>query len=85
MVLPERSILVLRFSGEPVGQTAHESGGMAWGYELVAGVPALLLGRLGRHQVALARGPPDQLAAAGDLEPLGDGLFGFLHVDEGKR
>ena len=85
MVLPERSILGLRFSGEPVRQAAHECGGMAGGYELVASVPALLFGRLGRHQVTLARGPPDQLAAAGDLEPLGYGLLGFLRVNEGKR
>ena len=64
---------------EPEGQTTLERLGMAFGHELVAGSTALGLRALRGQQVTEAGRAPDQLARGGQLEALGNGLFGLLH------
>ena len=58
---------------------------MALGDELVLGGPALLLGGLGRQQMAEPGRPADELAAGGQLEALGDGFLGLLHERSGQN
>src|SRR3954470_14604944 len=52
---------------------------MAFGDQLVAGGTAFGLRALRGQQVTEARRAADQLSGGGNLEALGNGLFGLLH------
>ena len=68
---------------EAVGEAAHQRLLVALGDQLVLGSPALLLRRLRGQQVAEAGRAAHELAAAGQLEALGDGFLGLLHREKG--
>lgn len=54
---------------------------MAIRYKLVLSSTTLLLRALRTQQVTEARGAANQLALGGQLEALGNGLFGLLHEE----
>ena len=56
---------------------------MAFGNELVPGGTTLLLRALRGQQVTKAGRAANQLTRGGELEALGDGLFGLLHGESG--
>jgi len=58
---------------------------MALSHELVFSSTAFLLGALSGKEVTEARRAPDQLARTGQLEALGDRLFGLLHEKSGRK
>ncbi len=57
---------------------------MAYVNELVTGGTAFGLRALRRQQVTEAGRAANQLSAGGNLEALGDGLFGLLHGERSK-
>lgn len=58
---------------------------MARGNLLVLGGTTLLLRALGGKEVTEPRRATHQLAFGGELEALGDGLFGLLHGNEREK
>ena len=58
---------------------------MAFGDELVAGGTTFGLRALRGQQVPEAGRAANQLSASGNLEALGDGLFGLLHGESGRK
>lgn len=58
---------------------------MAFGHQLIAGGTALLLGALRSEQVSETRRAANELATGGELEALGDGFFGLLHGESGRK
>lgn len=56
---------------------------MAGCHELVFGGTTLLLRALRGKQVTETGRAADQLTSCGELEALGDGLFGLLHEESG--
>ncbi len=66
-------------------QTALQRRGVAFGNELVLRGTAFLLGALRGKQVTEAGRATDKLALGGQLEALGDGLFGLLHEKNGRK
>jgi len=75
------AIMGLERVGHGHADEAGDPGGNGF---VLAGLAFLLLG-LGAEQVAAAGRAAEDFAAAGDLETLGDGLFGFTHDEEGNR
>ena len=58
---------------------------MALGHKLVPGGTTLLLRALRGQQVPEAGRAANKLSGTGNLEPLGDGLFGLLHGESGRK
>ena len=63
-------------------QSALERLRMSFRNQLVLGSTAFLLGALGGQKVAEAGRAANKLSAGGQLEALGDGLFGLLHGEK---
>jgi hypothetical protein len=66
-------------------QATLERLGVAFGDELVLGGTTLLLRALGGKQVTEAGRAANELTSGGELEALGDGLFGLLHGGSGRK
>ena len=66
-------------------QAAQERRRMAYIDELVTGGTTLGLRALRRQQVTEAGRAANQLSAGGKFEALGDGLFGLLHGESGRK
>ena len=58
---------------------------MAFSHELVTGGTTFGLRALRGQQVTKTRGAADQLARTGQLEALGDGFLGLLHVRSARK
>ena len=66
-------------------QAALKRLGMAFGNELIFRGTALLLCALGSKQVTKTGRAAHELTSGGELEALGDGLFGLLHGESGRK
>lgn len=70
---------------EAIRQAALKRLGMAWSHKLVLGGTTLLLRALRGKQVTKTGRAADQLSRSGNFEALGDGLFGLLHGESGRK
>ena len=70
---------------EAIRQAALERLGMAGSHKLVLGGTTLLLRALRGQQVTKTGRAANQLSRSGNFEALGDGLFGLLHGESGRK
>ena len=70
---------------EAIRQAALKRLGMAGSHKLVLGGTTLLLRALGGKQVTETGRAAHELTSGGELEALGDGLFGLLHGESGRK
>ena len=66
-------------------QAALERLGVAGSHKLILGGATLLLRALRGQQVTKTGRAAHELTSGGELEALGDGLFGLLHGESGRK